>query len=83
MSTTKKPLTILFASVNVIEHTCTGAASELVLRGHRVIFVLETSLKGKLSSFGFEEYIYQEERDEKPNKTWLYGKLFLILLHDL
>ena len=65
----QKRLTILVTSVTGVGHitACVGATTELLFRGHRVVFVLEKAWKGKLSSLGFEEHIYNE--CDQPSKT--------------
>ena len=45
----------------------------MVRRGHRVILILEEAFKGKFTSLGFEEEIYQMEKsvtEQNPGEVW-------------
>ena len=63
----KKRLTILFTPGNGwgSMNACTGLGQELLNRGHRVVWALEESFKGKLSPLGFEEEIYYTTSEDK------------------
>ena len=70
MLSTKK--TILFAPMNAWGHinACLGIAQELLSRGHRVVWALDCSFEGKLSSFGFEEMLIGKVEDSDDGKEY-------------
>ena len=75
----KKKLTILFAPLNGwgATYASTGLGQELLSRGHRVVWALEESFKGKLSPLGFEEEIYyptSQDMESWPLFTERTGK---------
>ncbi|XP_054163835.1 NDP-glycosyltransferase YjiC-like [Oppia nitens] len=57
-----KKLTILFETLDGVGHVnaCIGLAQVLQKRGHRIVFVIEKTYKGKLTEFGFEEEIIDD-----------------------
>ncbi|XP_054153075.1 NDP-glycosyltransferase YjiC-like [Oppia nitens] len=63
---TNKKLTILFESLDGVGHVnaCIGLAQVLQKRGHRIVFAIEKTYKGKLSEFGFEEQIIDDNEDK-------------------
>ena len=64
-------LTILVTSVTGVGHinASIGATLPLLLRGHRVVFVLESAWKGKLALLGFEEHLYTETAECKQGEN--------------
>jgi len=60
------PRTFLFCPESAFGPTnnCIGIGAELVRRGHRVVFAAESSWKGRLEPFGFEEELYDLEPAE-------------------
>ena len=80
-----KTLTILFAPLDGYGHinACTGIAEALQDRGHRIVFAIDKSWKGKLSKYGFEEELYTDpsrEKDEKAGEFWIN---FIIKIADV
>ena len=66
----KKQLVILVSSFSTVGPitSCSGATKAFLQRGHRVIFMIEPSFKGKLEAQGFEEYICKHCPDaEQPS----------------
>ena len=57
MSTTRRPLTVLFMPESAYGPTnqCVGLGNVLTERGHRVVFAAESSWRGRLEPLGFEE----------------------------
>src|SRR5690606_23048124 len=54
----------------------------LLARGHRIIFLLEESFRGKLSALGYEEFIYtkNENKHDNPGEDWANMLLNLKLM---
>src|SRR5699024_3461500 len=46
----------------------TGETLELKRRGHRVVFILPETWRGKLARLGFEEHVYQSEKPTNANE---------------
>ena len=71
---------ILVTPINAVGHinACAGALASLLRRGHRIIFIIEEAFKGKLSSLGYEEVLYQipKEADEQNPGEGLSKQLF-------
>jgi len=65
-----KRLTVLFTPLDGYGHinACHGIAEALRDRGHRVIFAVDISFKGKLIPYGFEEEIHSlpKKSDDNP-----------------
>ena len=71
MSSTKK--TILFVTINAWGHinAWIGIAQELLSRGHRVVWAVDPTFEGKLSSFGFEEVLVGKvEKSNDDKEFW-------------
>jgi spore coat polysaccharide biosynthesis predicted glycosyltransferase SpsG len=69
-------LTILFAPLDGYGHVnaCTGVAEALRDRGHKIVFAIDKSWKGKLLNYGFEEELYcdpSREENEKAGEFWV------------
>lgn len=66
----EKKLTILAAPYNAVGpvNAARGALSCLQARGHRIIFVLQKTFKGKLASHGYEEHVIESENKNKDSK---------------
>ena len=82
MNPPEKKLVFLISSSYDVGHVnaCAGVASELIRRGHRVIFVIEQVHKGTLAPLGIEEYIYSVKKPEGESKPGeLSAKMFLEL----
>lgn len=67
---------ILFVPLDAYGHiySCIGIAEKILQFGHRVTFAIETSWKGKLKSFGFDEAIYIDSSrnpNQGPNDYWI------------
>ena len=65
-----KKLTILFAPIDGFGHVnaCIGVAEVLRDRGHRIVFIINKSWKGKLTKYGFEEELFTDPtRKENEN----------------
>jgi len=62
-----KKLTILFVPVEGVGHVnaCIGLAECLRDRGHKIVFVIDHSFKGKLINYGFIEEILTEPNEGK------------------
>jgi hypothetical protein len=60
-----KKLTILFAPVEGVGHVnaCIGLAESLRDRGHKIVFAIDESFKGKLINYGFVEEILIAKRE--------------------
>jgi MGT family glycosyltransferase len=60
-SMNEKTITVLFVPEAAFGPTnqCIGIGAVLRQRGHRVVFAVESSWKGKLAVFGFDEYIVE------------------------
>ena len=56
-----KNLTVLVTATPGWGHinAVAGSLRQLLLRGHRIIFVIEEGFRGKLASLGYEEFIYK------------------------
>lgn len=75
---TTQPLTVLFLPESAYGPTnqCIGLGDLLVKRGHRVVFASETSWKGQLKPFGFEEALVDlaepepDAAEEDAGKFW-------------
>lgn len=73
-----RPLTVLFLPESAYGPTnqCIGLGDLLVERGHRVVFASESSWKGKLEPYGFEEALVDlaepdpAAADADPDKFW-------------
>lgn len=67
-----KKLTIYFYCADAYGqmNPCIGVAQQLYNRGHRIIFALKPSWKGRLSKFGFEEEILQPENVNSSEKDY-------------
>ncbi|XP_017492759.1 PREDICTED: uncharacterized UDP-glucosyltransferase YjiC-like [Rhagoletis zephyria] len=65
-----KKLTILVSACNEAGHlnAVTGETLELKRRGHRVVFILPETWRGKLARHGFEEHVYQTEKPASANE---------------
>jgi len=68
----EKSLTILFTPLDGYGHinACYGLAEALRDRGHRVVFAIDVSFKGKLVPFGFEEEIHSLPNSEPNSEFW-------------
>ena len=76
-----KKFVILVTSISTISNTnsCAGATHPFLARGHRVIILLEETLRGKYSPLGFEECLYRKnpstsnstESDSTEQNVWL------------
>ena len=80
-----KKLTIFFAPLDGHGHVnaCLGVAQVLQARGHRIIFALDRSFKGKLTPLGIQEEIYvtklpgvDEDEEFWPNYIAKYKMTF-------
>ncbi|CAF1451234.1 unnamed protein product [Adineta ricciae] len=71
MSSSKQQLKILFVPLDTLGHinASIGIAEELKQRGHRIVFGIATGWKGKISPYGFEEFLYGE--DTKPAQIYV------------
>ena len=75
---TTRPLTVLFLPESAYGPTnqCIGLGDLLLKRGHRVVFASETSWKGQLKPFGFEEALVDlaepepDAGEEDAGKFW-------------
>ena len=69
---TDKKLTIFFYCVDAYGHInpCIGVAQQLYNRGHRIIFAIKPSWRGRLSKFGFEEEVLQLENTDSEDKDY-------------
>ena len=56
-------LTILFAPTDAVGHvnSCIGLGECLRDRGHKIVFVIDQTWEGKLTSYGFTEEIIENE----------------------
>ena len=65
-----KKLTILFVPINAVGHinSSIGIAEILHSRGHRIIFAVDQSFKGKFIQRGFEEEIVEKELNEEEKR---------------
>ncbi|MBI3751786.1 MAG: glycosyl transferase [Chloroflexi bacterium] len=56
-------------------NNCVGIGDVLRRRGHRVVFIIEESFKGRLEAKGFEERLMRlgppPEQDEVPGQFWI------------
>ncbi|CAF0997574.1 unnamed protein product [Didymodactylos carnosus] len=70
-SSSKKQLTILFVPLDTLGHihASIGIAELLKQRGHRIVFGVATGWRGKISPYGFEEFLYGEEA--KPSQIYI------------
>lgn len=61
MENKKKKLSILVVPISAVGHinACSGALSTLLKRGHRIVFFIEEGFRGRLSSLGYEEFVYK------------------------
>jgi len=80
-----KNLTIIFAPLDGFGHVnaCTGVAEALRDRGHRIVFAIDQSWKGKLLKYGFEEELLLDpnrKEDENPGEFWVN---YLIKAHKI
>ncbi|CAG2109766.1 unnamed protein product, partial [Medioppia subpectinata] len=68
-----KKLTILFAPVEGMGrvNACVGLAERLRERGHRIVFAVDASYRGKLVGFGFEEEIIEFSATKKSSDAEL------------
>lgn len=59
------PLVILVTPINRVDHvySCIGVTNTLRSRGHRVIYLLQSSFRGQLSTLGYEECIYHRKNE--------------------
>lgn len=68
-----KRLTILVVPLSAVGHVnaCVGTTLPLLKRGHRVVFFLDETYRGKVKDKGFEEYIFtletQKNEEHGPN----------------
>ncbi|MDN5854428.1 MAG: glycosyl transferase, partial [Actinomycetia bacterium] len=75
---TTRPLTVLFLPESAYGPTnqCIGLGDLLIKRGHRVVFASESSWKGQLKPFGFEEALVDlaepepDAGEEDAGKFW-------------
>ena len=69
---TDKKLTIFFYCVDAYGHInpCIGVAQQLYNRGHRIIFAIKPSWRGRLNKFGFEEEVLQLENSDSEDKDY-------------
>ena len=69
---TDKKLTIFFYCVDAYGHMnpCIGVAQQLYNRGHRIIFAIKSSWKGRLSKFGFEEEVLELENAHSQDEDY-------------
>lgn len=73
-----RPLTVVFLPESAYGPTnqCIGLGDLLVRRGHRVVFASESSWKGELEPYGFEEALVDlaepepESADDDAGKFW-------------
>lgn len=73
-----RPMTVLFLPESAYGPTnqCIGLGDLLLKRGHRVVFASETSWRGELKRFGFEEALVDlaepepDAGDEDAGKFW-------------
>lgn len=74
----KSILTILFVPEAAYGPTnqCIGIGTVLRSRGHRVVFATESSWKGKLADFGFEEYMVDYSEQPATNETIDVGQFW-------
>ena len=62
-----KKLTILFVPISAVGHvnSSVGIAEVLKSRGHRIVFAVDQSFKGRLIQIGFEEQIVEKEMTDE------------------
>ena len=62
-----KKLTILFVPISAVGHvnSSVGIAEVLNSRGHRIVFAVDQSFKGRLIQKGFEEQIVEKEMTQQ------------------
>lgn len=75
-----EPLTFAFWPESAAGPTnnCIGIANVLAERGHRVVFIAESSWKGKLDALGFEERLVDlAEPPEGPVDAGQFWKDFI------
>ncbi len=72
----EKSLTILFTPLDGWGHIngCIGLAEVLLNRGHRVIFAIDISFKGKLKAYGFEEEIHSLPSNDESNRKEFWAE---------
>ena len=77
-------LTIVVSVVQAVGHVnaCIGALTELLARGHRIIFVLTKIYEGKAAKHGYEEHVFQinsmkEDQTKLDNPGQIFAKLLL------
>ena len=63
--------TVLFIPISAVGpvNACTGVAEMLQSRGHRIIFAVDQSFKGKLVKRGFEEEIIEKKMTEEERNN--------------
>ena len=76
-------LTILVAPSNEAGHinACVGLSIPFKARGHRVIFVLPETWRGKVTSHGFEEHIHQIDSTSPTDPNEHPGAHYAKILH--
>lgn len=69
-------LTIVVSVVQAVGHVnaCIGALTELLARGHRIIFVLTKIYEGKAAKHGYEEHVFQMNVDNKKEEVQQHSK---------
>ena len=82
---TDRPLTIVFMPESAYGPTnnCIGIGKILEQRGHRIVFTSESSWKGKLEPFGFEEHLVSQAPpppDDAPQSAGQYWADFMAAL---
>src|SRR5437879_1382568 len=65
-----KKLTVLFCPLDAYGHVnpCIGVGEQLRDRGHRVIFAIDSSWKGRLEKYGFQEELINDPSKNEENK---------------
>lgn len=66
-----KRLTFLVTPICAVGHVnaCIGTTLPLLKRGHRVVFFLDETYRGKARDKGFEEFIYSLETQKKSSEN--------------
>ena len=77
MSSNRK-LTFLVVTPSIVGrvNASMGSTSGLLKRGHRVVFLVDESLKGRQEAYGFEEYVYslaEHQNQSNEEKTLKAG----------
>lgn len=69
-------LTVLIIPMDAFGHVypAVGIGQQLLQKGHRVVFAIDQTWKGKLVKYGFEEElfsVYTEEENKKASEYWI------------